>query len=61
MLNGPTYEFLVKYFSVRAKIYCKHASKLEEDEKVLIEPSLKGKTREEMDWRNLPGQRFAPT
>jgi len=49
MLNGPTYEFLVKYFSVRAKIYCKHASKLEEDEKVLIEPSLKGKTREEMD------------
>jgi len=45
MLNGPTYEDLIKYFWVRAEIYNKHAAKLEEDEKVLIDPSLEGKTR----------------
>jgi len=29
MLNGPTYESLVKHFWVRASIYDKHVSKLE--------------------------------
>jgi len=48
MLNGPTYENLVKHLWVRASIYDKHAAKLEESEKVLIDPSLEGKTREEM-------------
>jgi len=48
MLNGPTYENLVKHFWVRASVYDKHAAKLEEAEKVLIDPSLEGKTREEM-------------
>jgi len=48
MLNGPTYESLVKHFWVRASVYDKHAAKLEEDQKVLIDPSLEGKTREEM-------------
>jgi len=48
MLNGPTYENLVKHFWVRASVYDKHAAKMEEPEKVLIDPSLDGKTREEM-------------
>jgi len=49
MLNGPTYDSLVKHFWVRASVYDKHAAKLEEDQKVLIDPSLEGKTREEME------------
>ena len=48
MLNGPTYLTLVRHFWVRAKIYDLKASQLEMDEKVLIDPSLEGKTREEM-------------
>jgi len=44
MLSGPTYENLIKYFLVRAKIYDSHAAKMEEHEKVLIDPSLEGKT-----------------
>ena len=45
MLNGPTYKTLVRHFWVRASAYDKAASKLEEQEKLLIDPSLKGKTR----------------
>jgi len=48
MLNGPTYESLVKHLWVRASVYDKHVAKLEEQEKVLIDPSLEGKSREEM-------------
>ena len=48
MLNGPTYLTLVRHFWVRAQIYNLKASKLEMDEKVLIDPSLQGKTKEEM-------------
>jgi len=48
MLNGPTYLTLVRHFWVRAQIYDLKASQLEMDEKVLIDPSLEGKTREEM-------------
>jgi len=48
MLNGPTYESLVKHFWVRAFVYDKHATKLEEHQKVIIDPSLEGKSREEM-------------
>jgi len=48
MLNGPTYENLVKHLWVRASVYDKHAAKSEEAEKVLIDPSLEGKSREEM-------------
>jgi len=48
MLNGPTYENLVKHFWVRASVFDKYAAKLEEAEKVLIDPTLEGKTREEM-------------
>jgi hypothetical protein len=48
MLNGPTYRTLVKQFWVRASVYDKAASEVEEQEKILIDPTLKGKTREEM-------------
>jgi len=48
MLIGPTYLALVRYFWVRAQLYDQKASKLEMDEKVLIDPILEGKTREEM-------------
>jgi hypothetical protein len=48
MLNGPTYEAMVRHFWVRASIYDKDASIAEEREKVLIYPSLKGKTKNEM-------------
>jgi len=48
MLNGPTYENLGKHFRVRASVFDKHAAKLEEAEKVLIDPTLEGKKREQM-------------
>ena len=48
MLNGPTYLTLVRHFWVRAQLYDQKASKLEMDEKVLIDPSLEGENREEM-------------
>jgi len=48
MLNGPTYENLVKHFWVRASVFDKHTAKMEEVEKVLIDPTLEGKTREQM-------------
>jgi len=48
MLSGPTYENLIKHFWVRAEIYDFHAVKMEEHEKVLIDPSMEGKTREQL-------------
>ena len=48
MLSGPTYLTLVRHFWVRAQLYDQKAAKLEMDEKVLIDPSLEAKTREEM-------------
>ena len=48
MLNGPTYVELVKDFWVRAEVYDEEASMTEEIQAVINDPSLKGKTREEM-------------
>ena len=48
MLDGPTYENLVKHFWVRAEIYEKYAAKAEEDHMVLLNPNLKGKSRAEI-------------
>ncbi|KEH16407.1 hypothetical protein MTR_0195s0040 [Medicago truncatula] len=47
-LNGPTYQTLVRHFWVRANIFDREAAKIEEDEKVLLNPELKGKSRKEM-------------
>jgi len=48
MLNGPTYMSLVRHLWVRAHVYDRKAAQQEMDEKVLIDPTLVGKTREEM-------------
>jgi len=48
MLSGPTYMNLVRHFWVRAHVYDCQAAKLEEHEKALVDPTLEGKTREEM-------------
>jgi len=48
MLNGPTYVELVKDFWVRVEVYDEEASMNEEIQAVISNPSLKGKTREEM-------------
>jgi len=48
MLNGPTYVTLVKDFWVRAEVYDVEAAKEEEIKAVISDPSLKGKTRQEM-------------
>ncbi|AES70129.2 hypothetical protein MTR_3g048350 [Medicago truncatula] len=47
-LNGPTYQTLVRHFWVIASIFDRDAAKMEEDEKVLLYPELKGKSRQEM-------------
>jgi len=48
MLNGPTYTNLIRHFWVRAHVYDRKAAQLEMDEKVIIDPSLAGKSREEI-------------
>jgi hypothetical protein len=48
MLNGPTYTNLVRHFWVRAQVYDRKAAQPEMDEKVLIDPTLAGKSRKEM-------------
>ena len=48
MLNGPTHVTLVKDFWVRAEVYDVEAAKEEEIKAVIRDPSLKGKTRQEM-------------
>jgi len=48
MLYAPTYMNLIRHFWLRAHVYYRKAARLEMDEKVLIDPSLAGKSREEM-------------
>jgi len=48
MLNCLTYMNLIRNFWVRAHVYDRKTAQLEMDEKVLIDPTLAGKTREEM-------------
>jgi len=48
ILNGPTYVNLIRHFCVRASVYDKKAAQQEMDEKVLIDPTLAGKSIEEM-------------
>jgi len=48
MPDGPSYENLVRYFWVRAEIFDKYAAQAEVDQMVLVDPSLEGKTREEL-------------
>jgi len=48
MLNGPTYVTLVKDFWARAEVYDVEAALAEEDEAMIRNPGLRGKTRQEM-------------
>jgi len=48
MLNGPTYVTLVKDFWIRAEVYVVEAALDEEDKAMIRNPSLRGKTRQEM-------------
>ena len=48
MLNGPTYVPLVKDFWVRVEVYDVEAAKVEKIKAVIKDPSLRGKTRQEM-------------
>jgi len=48
LLNGPTNKAYIRHFWVRASVYDREASELEEQEKILIDPTLAGKSREEM-------------
>ena len=45
LLNRPTYKALIKHFWVRASVYDREASELEEQEEILIDPTLAGKSR----------------
>jgi len=49
MLNGPTYVKLVKDFWVKEEVYDVDAAKAEELKAVARDPSLRGKTRKEMN------------
>jgi len=48
MSNGPTYVTLVKDFWARAEVYDVEAALDEEDKAMIKNPSLRGKTRQEM-------------
>ena len=48
MLNGPTYVTVVKDFWIRAEVYDVDVAKEEELKAVIKDPSLRGKTRQEM-------------
>jgi len=53
MLNGPTYVTLVKDFWARAEVYDLEAALTEEDDIVIRNPTLRGKTREEMGLKSF--------
>ncbi|MCI33644.1 cullin-like protein, partial [Trifolium medium] len=48
MLNGPIYSRLVKEFWMKAQVYDELSARLEEEALVRKDPSLKGKSREEL-------------
>jgi len=58
MLNGPTYLSLVRHFWVRVQVFDKEAAQLELDEKILLDPSLQGKTREEIGLEPFRGTKI---
>jgi len=53
MLNEPTYVTLVKDFWARAEIYDLEAALTEEDDTVIRNPTLRGKTREDMGLKSF--------
>ena len=53
MLNGPTYVTLVKDFWARAEVYDLEAALAEEDDTMIRNPTLRGKTRQEMGLKSF--------
>jgi len=53
MLNGPTYVTLVKDFWARAELYDLEAALAEEDDAVIRNSNLRGKTRQEMGLKSF--------
>jgi len=53
MLNGPTYVTLVKDFWAKAEVYYVEAALAEEDEAMIRNPCLRGKTRQEMGLKSF--------
>jgi len=53
MLNGPTYVTLVKDFWARAEVYDLEAALAEEHNTVIKNPTLRGKTRQEMGLKSF--------
>lgn len=48
MLSGPTFPYLIKDFWVRAEVYDENSATLEENQKIVENEELRGKTRAEM-------------
>ncbi|MCI04627.1 hypothetical protein A2U01_0025674, partial [Trifolium medium] len=55
MLNGPIYTNMVKEFWMKARVYDNVASRTEEEQLIKKDPSLKGKSREEMGLSTFTG------
>ncbi|XP_039688580.1 uncharacterized protein [Medicago truncatula] len=59
MINGPSYEELVKDFWVREEVYDKEAAKMEEFEKIAGDESLKEKRKAQMGLKEFKRNRSA--
>ncbi|MCH92401.1 F-box/kelch-repeat protein, partial [Trifolium medium] len=55
VLNGPIFTNLIKEFWMKSRVYDDVSAKMEVDQLVLKDPSLKGKTREEMGLKAYNG------
>ncbi|MCH80290.1 hypothetical protein A2U01_0001056 [Trifolium medium] len=55
MLNGPIYTRLIKDFRMKSSVFDDVSAKLEVDQLILKDPSLKGKTRKEMGLKAYNG------
>ncbi|MCI24925.1 NADH-ubiquinone oxidoreductase chain [Trifolium medium] len=55
MLNGPIFAGLIKEFWMKASVFDKNYAELEEEPCLIKDPSLKGKTREQMGLRPFNG------
>ncbi|MCI56581.1 hypothetical protein A2U01_0077832, partial [Trifolium medium] len=55
MLNGPIYTRMVKEFWMKAEVFDELSARMEEEELVRKNPTLKGKSREEMGLNPFSG------
>ncbi|MCI00907.1 hypothetical protein A2U01_0021931, partial [Trifolium medium] len=55
MLNGPIFTKMVKEFWMKSKVYDDLSARVEKEQIVLKDPSLKGKSREEMGLKAYNG------